>query len=329
MRLYEAHHAEFLTVGVAVRIAEGERYGGRQEPMLSDGAMRSLALVRYLHAQAIEQERKGDLLAGLALLPLHDAIELFLRAAAGEKDVPLGANEAFLAYWSAFERAGFPLPSKTQMDCFNRARVEVKHRGALHAQHVVAQHRRMVTEFLERTSPQLFGVEFDEISLSGLVRSRDVRACLQDAEKALTRQDLEAAVLNSARAFRRALRDFRFGDPPKSVERRLVDPTSLDNLRMGEMRLPGVALDSHFVRRIGEAFEQMNEAMTVVAYNLDYDGYRHLLTFGPVLHEMPGHEPTVDWMFTIMPDQNAAARCIAFAIDAALRLENAADLQAL
>ena len=80
--------------------------------MLSDGAMRSLALVRYLHAQAIEQERKGDLLAGLALLPLHDTIELFLRAAAGEKDVPLGANEAFLAYWKRSKGQGFRCPQR-------------------------------------------------------------------------------------------------------------------------------------------------------------------------------------------------------------------------
>ena len=41
--------------------------------------MRRLTLVRYLHTQALEQERKGDLRAGLALLPLHDAVELFLR----------------------------------------------------------------------------------------------------------------------------------------------------------------------------------------------------------------------------------------------------------
>ncbi len=297
--------------------------------MLSDGAMRSLALVRYLHAQAIEQERKGDLLAGLALLPLHDATELFLRAAAGEKNVPLARNNEFLGYWDAFEKAGLALPSRTQMDGCNRARVEVKHRGMLPAQHAVAQHRTMVTEFLERASPQLFGLEFGEISLSGLVRSHDVRARLQDAEKALARQDLEEATLNSALAFRRAVRDFRFGDPPKSWERRLVDPTSLDNLGMGELRFPGPALDSHFVGKIGEAFERINEAMTVVAYNLDYDGYRHLLTFGPVLHEMPGHEPVVDWIFGIMPDQNAAERCIAFAIDSALRLENAADRQTI
>jgi hypothetical protein len=101
--------------------------------MLSHGAMRSLALVRYLHAQAIEQERKGDLLAGLALLPLHDAIELFLWTAAVEKNVMLGTKE-FLGYWDVFEKAGFALPSKTQMVSFNHARVELKHRGALPGQ---------------------------------------------------------------------------------------------------------------------------------------------------------------------------------------------------
>jgi hypothetical protein len=297
--------------------------------MLSDGAMRSLALVRYLHAQAIEQERKGDLLAGLALLPLHDATELFLRTAAGEKDVALGKKDDFLEYWNAFEKAGVALPSKTQMDGFNRARVEVKHRGMLLAQHAVAAHRAMVTEFLERTSPQLFDIEFDEISLSGLVRSRDVRVYLQDAEKALVQQNLEAAIQNSVLAFRRALRNFRFGDPPKSWDRQLFDPTFVDNFDIGGFRFPGSTVDPQFARTIGEAFDRINEAMTVVAYNLDYDGYRHLLTFGPVVHELPGQEPVVHWPITPTSDQDAAGRCVAFAIDAALRLENAADRQAI
>jgi hypothetical protein len=296
--------------------------------MLSDGAMRSLALVRYLHAQAIEQERKGDLLAGLALLPLHDAIELFLWTAVVEKNVTLGTKE-FLGYWDVFEKAGFALTSKTQMVSFNHARVELKHRGALPMQHAVAQHRAMVTEFLERTSPQLFDIEFDEISLSGLVRSQAVRAYLQDAEKALARLDLEAAIRNSALAFRRVLHNFRFGDPPKSWDQRLFDPTSPVNLGMVEFRFPGSALDTHIARTIGKAFERISEAMTVVAYNLDYNGYRHLLTFGPELHELPGHDPVVDWTVKITSDQNAAERCITFAIDAALRLENAADRQAL
>jgi hypothetical protein len=296
--------------------------------MLSDGVMRSLALVRYLHAQALEQERKGDLLAGLALLPLHDAVELFLWTAAVEKNVSLGKKDDFLEYWKAFENKGVALPSKTQMDGFNRARVEVKHRGALHAQHVVAQHRAMVTEFLERMSPQLFSVEFREISLSGLVRSREARSDLQDAEKALARQDLEAAILNSALAFRRALHNFRFGDSPGALLRGLFDPTSVVNFNAERSRLPGSTVDQQFARTVGEAFERINEAMTVVAYNLDYDGYRHLLTFGPVIYEPPGQEPVPHWPMGVTPDQNAAERCVSFAIDAALRLENASDRQA-
>jgi hypothetical protein len=148
---------------------------------------------------------------------------------------------------------------------------------------------RRVIELLERTSPQLFGVAFDD-ALSILVRSRDVRTNLQDAEKALARRDLEAAILNSALAFRRALRNFRFGDPPRSLGRLLFDPTSPNSLRTGRFR---PALDSLFARTIGEAFEQINEAITIVAYNLDYDGYRHLLTFGPVVHELLGPEPVV------------------------------------
>ena len=42
--------------------------------------MRRLAIVKYLHAQASEQERKGGPLAGLALLPFHDAVELSCRS---------------------------------------------------------------------------------------------------------------------------------------------------------------------------------------------------------------------------------------------------------
>ena len=49
---------------------------------LSTETMRRLAIVKYLYTQALEQERKGDPLAGLALLPFHDAVELFLQVAA-------------------------------------------------------------------------------------------------------------------------------------------------------------------------------------------------------------------------------------------------------
>src|SRR5208337_2820042 len=98
---------------------------------LSTETMRRLAIVRYLYTQALEQERKGDPLAGLALLPFHDAVELFLQVAAENHPVKLPKSVNFMEYWTAFSAAGLPLRYQQQIRRFNNARVEVKHRGTL------------------------------------------------------------------------------------------------------------------------------------------------------------------------------------------------------
>jgi hypothetical protein len=71
--------------------------------------MRRLAIVKYLHTQALEQERKGGPLAGLALLPFHDAVELFLQVAAETHQLKLPKKVEFLDYWSEFSKASRPL----------------------------------------------------------------------------------------------------------------------------------------------------------------------------------------------------------------------------
>jgi hypothetical protein len=291
--------------------------------MHSIDTMRRLALARYLHGRAIEDGRKGDLLSGLALLPLHDAVELFLRAAAEERGVLLPRNVEFLEYWTAFDTAGTPLPLKARMDRFNRARVEAKHRGTLPNQHDVAGFQASVTEFLTLASRELFGLEFEEIPMSRLVRSEKVRLELEEAEKAFRAENSEAALRHAALAFHRAINDFKYGDPPRTWDKRLYDPTRHRGFPFDD------AADRGFVRRIEDTFDRISDAMTVIAYNLDYDGYRHLLTFGPVLHQIPGGEPVVEWMVEPTKDANAIDRCIEFAIYAVLRLEDAASRAAL
>jgi hypothetical protein len=238
--------------------------------MPSHDTMRRFALARYLHGRAIEDGRKGDLLSGLALLPLHDAVELFLRAGAEERSVTLPRNVEFLEYWSAFETAGAPLPLKARMDRFNRARVEAKHRGTLPNQHDVAGFQETVTEFLTIASRDLFGLEFGEISMSGLVRSEKVRSELEEAEKAFRVDDSEAALRHAALAFHRAIKNFRHGDPPRTWDKQLYDPAYLEGLVFHD------AVDRRFASKLQDAFGQISNALTVVAYNLDYDGYRHL-----------------------------------------------------
>ena len=96
--------------------------------------MRRLTIVKYLHTQALEQERKGGPLAGLALLPFHDAVELFLQVAAETHHLTLRKSVDFIEYWTEFSNADRPLRYQQQMRRFNNARVEVKHRGTLPSQ---------------------------------------------------------------------------------------------------------------------------------------------------------------------------------------------------
>jgi hypothetical protein len=133
---------------------------------LTTPTMRRLAIVKYLYTQGMEQERKGDPLAGLALLPLHDAVELFLQVAAETHQLKLPKSVEFMEYWTEFSKAGLRLPYQQQMRRFNEARVAAKHRGTLPSRHDVEGFRSTVTDLLVDTAPTLFQIDFDSISRS-------------------------------------------------------------------------------------------------------------------------------------------------------------------
>lgn len=286
--------------------------------------MRRLAIIKYLYTQGLEQERKGDPLAGLALLPLHDAVELFLQVAAETHQLKLPKTIEFMEYWTEFSKAGQPLQSPQQMRRFNNARVEVKHRGTLPSRQDVEGFRSIVTDFLVEMTPKLFKIDFDSISLSSLVRSDDVRAALQAAETAVQADQFGEALEQAAKAFHLSLRHRRLGEPP--YDQRLFNPI---NVVADEVRWQGSVIDgdlsgnSRLFEAVARMGESLGEAITVLAYHLDYDGYLHLQTYGPTIHGAEGlGGMTTNW-FQQEPttDRSIVDRCVAFAVDAALRLE--------
>jgi hypothetical protein len=69
--------------------------------------------------------------------------------------------------------------------------------------------------------------------------------------------------------------------------------------------------------------EDLGEAITILAYHLDYDGYRYLRTYGPATYpsEGLGLGVSTHWSQEPTTDRSIVDRCVAFAVDAALRLE--------
>jgi hypothetical protein len=204
---------------------------------------------------------------------------------------------------------------------FNDARVAVKHKGTLPIRDNIEEFRSTVTAFLVDATPKVFQIEFDSISLSSLVRSDDVRTALQTAEAATEAGQFGEALEQAAKAFHLSLRNHRWFETP-----RLFDPTDVArDLRQRGRQLDRSLLDfSGFTRSfeaVAEMGESLGEAITILAYHLDYDGYRYLRTYGPVIHIVGLGGMAADWTQEPTTDRTIVDRCIGFAVDAALRLE--------
>ena len=95
----------------------------------------------------------------LALLPLHDAIEMFLDTAAEAASLPMGKKREFKDYWRSFAPPNFPiqLPLERSMEKINAARVALKHHGQRPTSDQLIHYLATATNFFDEVCPALFG----------------------------------------------------------------------------------------------------------------------------------------------------------------------------
>jgi hypothetical protein len=295
---------------------------------LSKDLTRRVAFVRYLHGLGVDQSHKPEPFAAVAVLTFHDACEMFLQIAAEHNGVtfPKQRSPDFLEYWLLFEhQAKVQVTSKASMGRLNRARGNLKHGGVLPAHDEIEGFRATVTSFLEDNALPLLGVNLDEISLTSMIKSDDVRGPLERAETALSAGDLQGALEEVASAFTVSLR--RFESRPRASSRP-VGPYSLRDAASPFGVFGGRIGDEigdklYDIRRpLDRVVDVFSEAITVVAYNLDFDSYLIFKTHAPVVHEFVGGRMQVEWTLHREPtDPEVVRRCLNFVIDTAIRLE--------
>jgi hypothetical protein len=289
---------------------------------LSISLTRRLVIVRYLLQIGIEQSRKAEPLAGLAILPLHDSVELFLQTALEHCKGELRGSKDFLSYWAALEEKGVKLTHKEGMKRFNIARIAVKHYGTLPAHSNLEEFRVMISTFLSENCAAIFSEELRSMSLASLVRDEEVRDSIVTAEQCINNADYKSAIENASLAFRRSLSQYLRGGPGTDYRNRLFVPGQSYFSSLGFTFDPMFSEASRqMAKTIERMQEEFSEAIAVVAYNLDFDGYRYLKTFGPVIHELVGGSMQVEWVRGVEFDEDVVRRCLDFVTDAALRLE--------
>jgi hypothetical protein len=281
---------------------------------------RRLAFVRYLHGLGVDQSHKPEPFAAAAVLTFHDACEMFLQIAAEHQNVAAAKRPPdFLEYWLLFEQqARLQVTSKASMSRLNRARGNLKHGGVLPAHDEIEGFRAAVASFLEENALPLLGVNLNDVSLTLMIKSDEVREPLERAETALWAGNLQGVMEEVARAFTVSLR--RFESRPRSSAYPWGRTYSL---RSANANLFSAFREIDDIKRsLDRVVDVFAEAITVVAYNLDFDSYLMFKTHAPVVHAIPGGDMIVEW--TVQheaTEPKVARRCLNFVVDTAIRLE--------
>jgi hypothetical protein len=284
---------------------------------LTKDLTRRLAFVRYLYGLGVDQSHKPEPFAAVAVLTFHDACEMFLQIAAEHNGVTFPGKKSpdFLEYWQLVgQQVPSLVTSRASMSRLNRARGNLKHGGVFPAHVEIEGFRATVTSFLKDNALPLLGVNLDDVSLTSMIKSDDVRGPLERAETALSAGDLQSALEEVASAFTVSLR--RFERRPRASTHPVGRPYSL---RDATASLFGGYEIEAALDRVVDVF---SEAITVVAYNLDFDSYLMFKTHAPVVHEIAGGSIQVEWTLRSHPtDSEVVGRCLNFVIDTAIRLE--------
>lgn len=243
-----------------------------------------LSLIRLLLNRAEEESRAGGPFSADAINRLHDVAEMYLALAVQvhHRKIP----RDFLGYWDELEPLlGRPLAYRAQMQKFNKVRVNLKHYGVEPADREIEAARAAVVGLLHDESPDLFGIEFDDVNLSGFVRSDEGRQLLNSAEERWQQGDPSEALADISDAFGVVISDYterKLIGHRRSVFKNASDMTFLSPF----FRKVDRGKQRDFDEAVIKSLESLDYAVTLVGLGVDMRRYGRFRATVPIVVRM-------------------------------------------
>jgi hypothetical protein len=282
--------------------------------------VRHLALIKYMFQAGVEESRRPSPFFVRALLSFQDSAELFLHLACEHHQIPVPKQAQFLEYWGLLKSKG-PVGHQPGMDRLNRARVNFKHHGNLPNAQDMEDFRATAATFFEDSTPLLFGVKFDEVSLVDLVEHKEAREQLQEAHRCWNTNAADPSVQNClALALAHLLsgyqRDARDGSWTSFVTiAPSMSPLSTSRLRGQDKEL------AKFLERTSDSIDSLNAAVSIMALGLDYRRYTRFRTLTPTVSWAKGGPASYRWPRSLPLKAEDFQFATDFIIEAAVRLQ--------
>ncbi len=284
--------------------------------------IRRLAFIKYFFQFAREQSKLPSPQNYLSILMFHDSVELFLHLSAES----LGANLTNISFLEYFTRINNKLKDKelsqkTSMDKLNRTRVSLKHRGLYPNPNDIEYFRVSTQNFFEENCPNVFGIEFTEISLLNLIQDEDVRKELEKAQNEFENGHFKESLENIAIAFHILLKNYEenkkvYGRSPFDIGDDLEFEMAFVNHRQTDNKILG---------KISKTIQKIQKVLKPIILNLDYRKYLKfkLLTPDELFIKK---DDKYDILWLINRDKmdfkkDDVEYCIEFVIESALKLQ--------
>lgn len=322
---------------------------------IEEAKMRRMAFIRYLMDKANEEATRPQPNPSASILTFHDAIELYLYLSAEHLDISKPKNIGFMEYWERIssELSGdTKLSHKESMERLNRARRNLKHAGNRPHSDDVLSFRVAVSEFVSENTPKIFGINYEEISLTGMVQFDRTRDYLQDAESFISDNEYADAIEKCALAFESLRQDLRweyrdlFGfnpffstgmSPPRFhrsrvTGQRLASSTTIDRevgrsietLQQDISTIAGAVDDNRkSIQDLYSSIESIGQELEVIGMGIDYLEYSRFRRIAPpVVHVASEEMETRGEIDDEFLNEDEADFCIRFVLDSALNLQD-------
>jgi len=177
---------------------------------------KKLILVKQLYQQAVVQSASQHSIISriLAIIGFDLAIETVLRAIVGSLDPSKTPADGFQGLIqqcdSLLAAAGCnPIPDKANIQHIHSIRNDAQHKAKYPNESDVSDSRTYCRDFLQKVVANVWGLDFERISLTDAIQNKKVRQFLTEAETALNHKDYQQAIHQAAAGLTWALNRIR------------------------------------------------------------------------------------------------------------------------
>ncbi|MBC8147113.1 MAG: hypothetical protein H8E98_03930 [Bacteroidetes bacterium] len=238
--------------------------------------IKMLSFAKYLYQKAVSELAIGtDLSASVSINQLQDSIEMVLYAL----EIKLGLNDKENSFPSRITRINKKLkpdtlPFEVQILGINDSRRNFKHKAILQNLEAIREQSLFAYQFINEISKKYFLLNFDEISITSLIKNEKIKQHLQEAEAHLGKEDFSNSIMSSGIAF-----GFCEKLMKKQLSRIHFFKHSSDwgwsNNELEEK------LDSDLSNKIQESFEELYSFNSLAIFGVDYQKYISFVLLTP------------------------------------------------